>query len=114
MPTPFESLVDWIEIDSVTGHEGEYGDAVAPLKEVGDELKEVRKSLTESARTAARDMEEASSIKDVTEELKQARRQIEETGTDAARVVDPSDVADSAASDPAPGEPAAHELEPPE
>ncbi len=92
----------------------EYGDAVAPLKEVGDELKEVRKSLSESASTAARDIEEASSIKDVSEELKQARRQIEKTGTDASRVVDPSDAAGSAASDAESGEPAAHEPEPPE
>jgi len=54
----------------------EYGDTIAPLKEVGDELKEARRSLTDSAKAAARDLEESTRIQDVTKELKEAQRQV--------------------------------------
>lgn len=60
----------------------EYGDAITPLKDVGEELKEVRRSLTDSAKSAARDLEETTRIKDVTEELKNAQRGIvDDAGT---------------------------------
>lgn len=37
----------------------EYGDAIAPLRDVGNEIKEARRQLTDGARAAARDVEEA-------------------------------------------------------
>jgi sec-independent protein translocase protein TatB len=76
----------------------EYGDAITPLKDVGEELKEVRRSLTDSAKSAARDLEETTRIKDVTEELKNAQRQIVD---DAAAASEPSSAPDAEV---APGE----------
>jgi sec-independent protein translocase protein TatB len=69
----------------------EYGDTIAPLKDVRDDLRDVRRSLTDSARTAARDLEETTQIKDVAGELRSARDEIADppANTDAATSDDP-------------------------
>jgi sec-independent protein translocase protein TatB len=40
----------------------EYGEAIEPLKDVRSELRETRRALTESARAAARDIEQGTKI----------------------------------------------------
>ena len=82
----------------------EYGDAITPLKDVGEELKEVRKSLADTAKAAARDVEESTRIKDVTKELKEAQRTLGETA--AGPPADPP-TADPDPADPDPANPGA-------
>ena len=54
----------------------EYGDTIAPLKDARDDLRNVQRSLTDSARAAARDLEETTQIRDVARELRSAKDEL--------------------------------------
>jgi sec-independent protein translocase protein TatB len=54
----------------------EYGDTIAPLKDARDDLRNVQRTLTDSARGAARDLEETTQIKDVARELRAAKDEL--------------------------------------
>jgi sec-independent protein translocase protein TatB len=86
----------------------EYGDTIAPLKDVRDDLRDVRRSLTDSARMAARDLEETTQIKDVAREMRSAKDEISRPTTSAdspvGDVPEPRDDEGSGNASPATGE----------
>jgi sec-independent protein translocase protein TatB len=73
----------------------EYGDTIQPLKDARNDLRDVKRQITDTARSAAQDVEETTQIRDVTREVQEAGKGLA-AGPNAATIDGDAPAAESA------------------